>query len=359
MIDFLVIGGGVAGLSAGARLSELGHVHLFEREEALAYHTSGRSAAMFDEGYGKTTTQALTGASRAFYEASEGILTPRGLMLVGSMPTADAFDEGVRGSRGTLAPISLDQALAMVPILRRDVVDRVAFNAAAHDIDTDLMLQRFARQIRQSGGTIATGHPISSIRRHGDLWQVQAGDRVAEAPVLVNAAGAWADEVAIMAEVPPIGMTPLRRSIARIAAPGGHDLSGWPLMLGAGEQWYAKPDAGALIVSPAEEAPMPPMDAWPEDMTLAEGLDRYQSHVTEPVTRPLASWAGLRTFAPDRQLVLGPDPLNPAFIWSAGQGGYGFQTAAAASALIRDLVAGRPPEIGAECAQALSPGRFR
>ena len=156
-----------------------------------------------------------------------------------------------------------------------------------------------------------------------------------------------------------MGLQPMRRSMARIPAPGGHDVSGWPMLFGVGENWYAKPDAGALIVSPADEHPMAAHDAFADDMVLAEGLARYQAMVTEPVTRLLSSWAGLRTFAPDRVLVIGPDPVEPSFIWLAGQGGYGFQTCAAASLLGADLVGGGGLQLEAGLVAALSPGRFR
>jgi len=146
--------------------------------------------------------------------------------------------------------------------------------------------------------------------------------------------------------------------MARIPAPGGHDLSRWPMLHGAGETWYAKPDAGALIVSPSEEDPMEPHDAWADDMVLAEGLARYEEMVTEPVTRIISNWAGLRTFSPDRSLVIGRDPREPSFVWIGGQGGYGFQTSAAASQLAADLIAGRAPALEANMVAALSPARF-
>lgn len=161
-----------------------------------------------------------------------------------------------------------------------------------------------------------------------------------------------------MAGVRPLGFTPLRRSMARIPAPGGHDPARWPMIFGAGEAWYAKPDAGALIVSPAEEDPSHPHDAWPDDMVLAGGLARYEAMMTVPVTRLLASWAGLRTFAPDRVPVIGPDPAEPSFLWLAGQGGYGFQTSPAASLLAADLLAGRHPALDAGTVAALSPRRL-
>lgn len=170
--------------------------------------------------------------------------------------------------------------------------------------------------------------------------------------------GAWDDQVAALAGVAPLGLTPLRRSMARIPAPGGLDVAGWPMIFGCGESWYAKPDAGALIVSPAEEDPAAPHDAWADDMVLAEGLARYEEMVTAPVTRMIANWAGLRTFAPDRVPVIGPDAAEPSFFWLAGQGGYGFQTSPAAAGLVADLLTGRAPAVGQALADRLSPRRF-
>jgi len=161
-----------------------------------------------------------------------------------------------------------------------------------------------------------------------------------------------------MARMRPLGLVPHRRSMARIPAPAGLDVSAWPMVFGPDETWYFKPDAGALIVSPAEADPMEPHDAWADDMVLAEGLARYEAFVTAPVTRLLASWAGLRTFGPDRVPVIGPDPVDATFLWCAGQGGYGFQTAPAASQHLADLVAGHAPAMGAQVAAALSPARF-
>ncbi|TMV82614.1 FAD-dependent oxidoreductase [Thioclava sp. BHET1] len=261
--DFLIIGGGIAGVSAAARLSHLGSVTLLEAEDTLAHHASSRSAALYEPNYGLPPVLELTRASRAHLaEAEGGVLSPRGLMIVGNPEE------------------------------------------------------------------------------------------------LLKAAGPWADHVAGLAGLAPLGLTPYRRSMARIPAPGGHDVSRWPMLFGVGESWYAKPDAGALIVSPAEEDPMEPHDAFADDMVLAEGLARYEEMVTEPVTRLLANWAGLRTFAPDRVLVIGPDPRDGDFLWSAGQGGYGFQTAPAASRLLADLAAGQAPEIASATVQALAPGRL-
>ncbi len=358
MIDFLVIGGGIAGLSAGARLSAHGRVVLLESEQALGYHASGRSAALYEANYGLPAIVALSRASAEYHRnANGGYLSPRGLLLVGRKQDEARFRHDLDDLG--LAPITVDKAVAMVPILNRDRVAFAAHHASAWDIDTDRMLQDFAREIRRNGGQVLTRHAVCGIRRTNSGWAVEAAGRIFEARLVVNAAGAWADEVARMAGVAPIGITPLRRSMARLPAPGGMDVTGWPMLMGAGETWYAKPDAGKLLVSPADADPVAPHDAWADDMVLAEGLARYEEMVTEPVRRVETSWAGLRSFAPDRALVLGPDPACPDFVWSAGQGGYGFQTAPAASRLLCDLVTGTPPELDTATVAALRPDRFR
>ncbi len=356
MIDFLVIGGGIAGTSVGARLSTLGQVVVLERESALAYHASGRSAAMFEESYGLPSTIALNKASRDYhFTANGGVTSARGLLLVGTQDNAADFEADLVSMQ--LEEISREDALGLMPILNGSVT-RAGYHADAWDLDTDKLVQDFAREVRANGGAVRTAAEVSGLTRTATGWEVMVGGDVLHARNVVNAAGAWVDEIATMAGVAPIGIRPMRRSMARIPAPSGHDVSGWPLVFGVAESWYAKPDAGALIVSPADEVQMPPMDAWADDMVLAEGLARYEEHVTEPVTQMLSNWAGLRSFAPDRNLVLGPDNADPTFIWMAGQGGYGFQTAPAASQLVADLVAARAPEIEADMVTQLQVGRF-
>lgn len=357
MIDFLVIGGGIAGISAGARLSHLGHVVVLEKEAGLGYHASGRSAAMFEETYGLESTLALNRASKAYHmEANGGVLSPRGLMIVGRADEAERFEAEL--AMMGMEEIGLEAGRAIVPILG-GATARVGHRPDAWDIDTDRLLQNFAAEIRAQGGQVRTGQEVRAIARLRHGWEVTAGGERIAARVIVNAAGAWADGVAGMAGIAPLGITPYRRSMARLPAPGGHDTSGWPMVMGLREAWYAKPDAGALLVSPAEEDPAEPHDAWADDMVLAEGLARYEAFVTEPVTRLMSNWAGLRSFAPDRNLVLGPEPGDPSFVWAAGQGGYGIQTAPAASALLADLVAGRTPELEPEMVARLRPDRLR
>ena len=354
--EYLIIGGGIAGISAAARLAPSGKVIVLEAEAALAHHASGRSAALYEPRYGLAPVVGLSMASGDFFRAAEGVLSPRGLMVVARADQAAEFAAEIASFGMVEMPVAA--AREIVPILG-DQVAHAALADHAWDIDTDLLVQNFAREARASGAEIRLKARVSGIARVAGGWEVTAGGERITARRLVNAAGAWVDEVAAMAGLPKIGFTPYRRSMARIPAPGGLDVSRWPMIFGCGETWYAKPDAGALIVSPAEEEAMEPHDAWADDMVLAEGLARYEEMVTEPVTRLIASWAGLRTFAPDRILVLGPDPLDRDFIWSAGQGGYGFQTSPAASQLVADLALGRVPELEAGLVSALRPDRFR
>ncbi|SFA87639.1 Glycine/D-amino acid oxidase [Poseidonocella pacifica] len=354
MSDIIIIGGGVAGLSAGYRLAPHMKVTVLEAEDALAYHASGRSAALFEKSYGPPAVVALNEASEDDYKKS-GYLTPRGMMLVATAGEEDQYNADCVTLK--MSPLSPHEAQEIVPVLNLDAVALAGYHEDAWDIDTDRMLQDYAKAIRQTGGTVQTRAKVRRITRGGQ-WRVDTDAGTFEADIILNAAGAWGDEVAAMAGVTPLGLEPRRRSMARIPAPGGHDISRWPMIMGAGESWYCKPDAGQLIVSPADADPVEPHDVWAEDLTLAEGLARYEAMVTEPVTRMTSNWAGLRTFAPDGVLCLGPATGHQGFFFSAAQGGYGFQTAPAASRLIADLILGRPSELDATTVAALSPGRF-
>ncbi len=356
MSDIIVIGGGVAGVSAAARLAPHAKVTLLEAESALGYHASGRSAALFEQNYGCASVVALSKASADYHHtANGGYLSPRGFLLLCRAGEDEAFAADTVDLN--CPEISVSEARALVPILNGSIT-RAAYHDSALDIDTDRLIQDFAKALRALGGEIVTDARVISMARADGQWTVETGKGSYSAPLVVNAAGAWADQIAALAGVAPISLTPCRRSMARIPAPGGHDVSRWPIFFGVGESWYAKPDAGKLLVSPADEDPVAPHDAWADDMVLAEGLDRYAQHVTEPVTRVETTWAGLRSFAPDRTLVLGRDPAQPDFIWCAAQGGYGFQTAPAASQLVADLTLGNAPQLDADIVAQLSPARF-
>lgn len=361
--DIVILGGGIAGIGAGAMAAEGASVTVLEGEGNIGYHATGRSAAIFIRNYGNAALRALNAASAPVLEAPEGIsdtslLTPRGMLMFAQdaeLPALAAYAEGATGLDRLTGP----EACALVPILRPGRVAAAMWEPDAQDIDVDRFLQGCARLLRARGGRIETGAPARGITRQGDVWRIETPKGAFEAPVLVNAAGAWADEVALMAGVRPIGLTPMRRSAAIIPAPGGMDLARWPLFVPASETFYAKPEAGKLMVSPADEDPTPAHDVWPEDMVIAEGLDRYAQAVTVPVTRVERTWAGLRTFAPDRTPAVGfAHGDGPRFLWLAGQGGYGVQTAPALSRLAADLCLGRAPDLPASVVTALSPARL-
>ncbi|MCB1361852.1 MAG: FAD-binding oxidoreductase, partial [Rhodobacteraceae bacterium] len=238
MLDFVIIGGGVAGLSAAAALAPGGSVLLLEGEETLGYHASGRSAALYEADYGAPATVALARASEAGLKAL-GVLSPRGLMLVGKADEADDFAREAEAL--CLRPLTPAEAVARVPILNPDTLAFAAATETAQDIDTDLLLQTYARTIRAAGGEIRTHAPVTAIARVDGGWRVTAGGTDVTARRLVNAAGAWADRIAVEAGLPPIGIQPLRRSIAQLPAPAGLSVMGWPMIFAVAERWYLKP----------------------------------------------------------------------------------------------------------------------
>ena len=351
--DIIIIGGGIAGAGLAAEASRDANVILLEAEEAFGYHATGRSAAMFEPNYGNEVIRYVTRASRTAFEEI-GAFSPRGVLIVADesrrhlMPQPNSSDT---------SELDIEDAIALVPILNPATAVAAALVTSACDIDVDMVFQTYLRRARKNGAQLFNRSRIDQIDRVDTGWRVSAGGRDFEAPVIVNAAGAWADQVARMAGVSPFGIQPLRRSVALLPAPGGQDLKDWPMLLSVTEDWYAKPDAGKWLVSPAEEDPVEAMDAWADDMVLAEGLARYQEFVTEEVTRVESSWAGLRSFAADRTPVVGFDLNVKGFFWLAGQGGYGVQTSPAMSTFAADLLAGRDTGFDADIIVSLSPAR--
>lgn len=359
--DVLVIGGGIAGVGAGAFMAADARVLVLEREAAIGYHATSRSAAIYIRNYGNATLRALNASAEPFLTEPEGVsdrslLSLRGELMIAREEELGALDAYLDGSSG-VARITPEEAVALFPILRREGLAAAAHEPAASDIDVDRLLQGFARLLRARGGRIVAGAGVGALKRAGGAWRVETTQGVFDAPVVVNAAGAWADAVAGLAGLRPCGLTPYRRSAAILPAPEGFDVSRWPLLVAASETFYAKPEAGRLMVSPADEDPVEPHDAWADDMVLAEGLHRYEQAVTTPVTRVERSWAGLRTFAPDRTPVVGFSAEAEGFFWLAGQGGYGVQTSPALSRLAADLVAGRAPALPEAVVMALHPER--
>jgi D-arginine dehydrogenase len=361
--DVIVVGAGMAGVGAAARLAPSARVTVLEMEERPAYHTTGRSAATFILNYGNDVLRALNRASEAVLRtggdlAETGFLSPRGLLYVAAEGHEAHVDHAMEGASG-MEEIDAAEAARLFPLLRQDRVVRAAVERDASDIDVDALLQAFLRRLRAHGGDVVPGAEVRAMRRDAGAWRVETAAGSFEAAVVIDAAGAWGDVIAARAEIAPVGLQPMRRSVAVVPVPEGYDPRGWALVASAAEDWYAKPDGGRLWVSPADEEPVEPHDAWPDDIVLAEGIDRFQRMVAMEVTRVERSWAGLRTFAPDRTPVVGPDPTTEGFFWLCGQGGYGIQTAPALSRLAADLILGLPPALPDATVAALSPTRFR
>ena len=349
--DFLIIGGGIAGASAGYWLAPHGRVVLLERESQPGYHSTGRSAALFMASYGTPQVRALTRASRAFLQdppagfAEHPLLTPRGALMVATRGQeallADHWDVLRAHSTGARR---LDRAAAceLVPVLRADKVLSALLEPDAADMDVHAIHQGYLRGLRHAGGAVVCDAAVSALHRKGGRWHVQAGNGTWEAPVVLNASGAWADVVAQLAGVRPIGLQPRRRSALIFAPPEGVATAGWPLVYGAGEDWYIKPDAGMLLGSPANADPVTPQDVQPEELDIALAIHRIEDMTTLIIRRPTRTWAGLRSFVADGDLVGGFDPESPGFFWVAGQGGYGIQTSAAMGEACAALARGMP-----------------
>ncbi len=349
--DFLIIGGGIAGVSVAAELAGRARVILIEREPALAYHSTGRSAALFIETYGPPQIQGLTRASRAFLEhppegfADAGLLKPRGVLhLAGAERPegATALADEFAGQPGRF--LGIEDCLALVPILRRGAITGGYLETDAMDLDVHAVHQGFLRQARARGARIATGVPEQAFERV-DLdgvagWSAMVDGERVRARVVIDAAGAWADQVAVSMGAAPMGLTPLRRTALLVDPPAGLDIAAWPAVIDADEGFYFKPDAGKLLLSPADATPSAPCDAAPDEMDVAIAVDRVQQAADLPVRRVNHAWAGLRTFGPDGLPVVGYDPAIEGLFWLAGQGGYGIQTSPAMAKLAAALALG-------------------
>jgi D-arginine dehydrogenase len=371
--DFLIVGSGIAGAGAAYELADGARVLLLEREDAHGYHTTGRSAALYSEVYGNPLIRGLTRASRAFFEAPpEGfaahpLLNPRPCLYVGRPDQADALAALLAAEPVALAPVSREEVLALVPVLRPGYVGAGVLETGAMDADVEAIHQGFLRGAKARGADIRLASEvvaISPIAGAAGGWSVRtASGEVFEAAVVVNAAGAWADRVADLAGVAPLGLTPMRRTAVIVDAPPGVDVRAWPMVIDVDEDFYFKPDAGRLLASPADETPTEPHDAWAEEMDIAICIERVQTAADIPVQRIVRSWAGLRSFVADRSPVIGFDAQAPGFFWLAGQGGYGVQTAPAAARTAAALARRQalPADIAAEgvTAEALSPARLR
>jgi D-arginine dehydrogenase len=365
--DIIVIGAGIAGASAAAELAANADVLLLEMEAQPGYHATGRSAAYFAAAYGKKVVRDFTACCEGFFrQPPDGfseveLMRPRDCMFF-ARADQEAQLRALQQDNPALVRLSADEVLARVPVFAADYLHGGLYESRGGDLDVDAILQGYVRLFRRRGGSLLVAHAVTSLRRENGCWKLMAGGASFEAPVVINAAGAWVDRIASLAGLPPLGMRPLRRTALTVAPPAGMDISDWPNMLDADEDFYFKPETGQILISPADETPSEPCDAQPDDYDVAVGVDRFERATRLDIRQVISRWAGLRTFAPDRVFVAGFDPRSPGFFWLAGQGGYGIQSAPAMAQLTRFLVQGFEPDpafnIVREHVAAIAPDRL-
>jgi D-arginine dehydrogenase len=339
--DAIVIGAGIAGLAVAAELSARRRVLVLEKEPSHATQSTARSATSWIAGYSGAAVTPFTLASRAWFETGgdgyvdRSLLEPRGMLLVSPDPGSAGLREAVTvGS----TPVDVAEAQRRFPALRDGVVAAATFDGDSQDIDANTAVEAFRAALRSHHGDLQVDAHIDALRREGPSWQVETDAATYRAELIVDAAGAWADEVAALAGVPPLGLTAYRRTACTFAAPDGLDVAHWPLLMDADEGYYVKPEAGGLMASPADETAQEPGNARARMEDVALALDRIDTMTTLAPRSIRSSWAGLRTFAPDRAPVLGPEPAVPGFVWYAGLGGFGIMTAPAAARSVVALI---------------------
>jgi D-arginine dehydrogenase len=370
LFDVAVIGGGIAGAAAAAHLASHARVLVLERETQPGYHATGRSAALFSEIYGNASIRALTRASRAFLFAPPAgfaespLVSSRGALYVanaGQLDALDAFASLPDVAAGTRR-IDAHEARLFSPALREDYVAAAVYEPDAQDVDVHALHQGYLRWLRERGGRLMNNAGVNAIRRQDDAWTITTEAGVFHARLLVNAAGAWVDEIAALAGAAPIGIQPLRRTAFMVDAPTGSDSDRWPMTIDIDEQFYFKPDAGRLLLSPADETPSAPCDALPDDLDIAVAVDRIEQATTLTITHVRQKWAGLRSFVADRSPVIGYDAAIADFFWIAALGGYGIQTAPSVGRLAAALIQKHPAPadlvaLGLDVA-SIAPARF-
>lgn len=368
MPTVVVVGGGIAGVSAGYHLALAGcEVTLFEQEKTLAYHSTGRSAALYFEEYGAAAIRPLTKASRSFFEdPPEGLadvrfLERRGAMWIGRHHQVGSLDREFDLAGSSAVRLSPAEAMALVPVLRPDQLSGAILVPDALDLDVASIHQSFVRGMRKVGAAIVTSAPVTALAETGTGWLVTTPHHSMAADVVIDAAGAWGDIVASLGGVEPVGLEPRRRTAFMV--PGDISYAGWPLVADVDNGFYLRPDGTQILCSLADETPVPPGDARPDQLDVALAIERINAATTLDITTVRSAWAGLRSFVPDRAMVIGFDVDHPGFFWLVGQGGTGIQTAPAAGELTAFLVTkGEAPPaqmaVGLDLA-ALSPARFR
>ncbi len=363
--DIAVIGAGIAGATTAAALAADYKVALIEAEEQAGYHTTGRSAAIWVLNYGPPDVRVLTGLSREFFlnpppDIADGSLgTHRQNIYLAPAHQTAALDALIAQDLG-IVDMELAEVKRLVPALVDGYAVRAGLEDNAFDMDVAGLHQGFLRRMRQAGGVLLLRSRAGRIERRNKSWEVEvAGGDVVTAATVVNAAGAWGDEVAALAGIARLGLVPCRRTAA-IIDPAPYAVTHWPMVQSAAHEWYVRAEARAkLMVTPCDETPMHPHDVQPDELDVAIAIDRMQQALDIPVRRVEHSWAGLRTFSPDRSLAFGWEKSVPGFFWCVGQGGYGIQTSPAAGQLVADMIAGRDPGEAGNVIAAIDPMRFR
>ncbi|WP_439854548.1 NAD(P)/FAD-dependent oxidoreductase [Pseudomonas yamanorum] len=350
--DYLIIGGGIAGASAGYWLSHHARVIVLERESMPGYHSTGRSAALYIAAYGTPQVRALTLGSRTFFDnppagfTEHPLLTPRGELLVDLIGDPDELQRHYLSAKALVPEtrlLDVEESMAMMPILRREKVHGGIYDPTVCDIDTDALYQGYLRGIRRNGGEIHTDNDVQKLIRDAQgLWQVRTTQQHFSAPVIINAAGAWADHIGELAGAQKIGLQPKRRSAFVFAPPAELNTHAWPELAALDGSFYMKPDAGMFLGSPANADPVEPHDVQPEELDIATGIYHIEEATTLTIRRPARTWAGLRSFVSDGDLVCGFDPQVEGLFWIAAQGGYGIQTSPAMGQASAALVRGKP-----------------
>lgn len=371
-VDVCIIGAGMAGASVAYHLAPRANVLLIEREPHVGYHSTGRSAAIYMPIYGSRVVRLLTRASANFLRAPpEGFATAplvsaRGMLTVGSAAqraVIATFEESAAALGYVLRTLSPVEAKGLVPSLRPQAFDWALHDPTVMDLDVDLLLQGFLRGARDRGARLAVQREALTVTRESGRWHISGSELDLAADIVVNAAGAWADELASRTGVSPLGLVPCRRTAFIFDAPTTVQVSDWPLVADVSESFYFKPDAGRLLGSLAEEVASPPCDAQPEELDVATAVDRIERFLDFPIQRVSRSWTGLRTFTPDRDPVSGFDPHVPGFYWHAGLGGFGIQTSSALGAFAAATITASPLPAGFSNtgleARSLAVGRLR
>ena len=368
--DFVIIGAGISGASAAYQLAQSGSVVLVEAESVPGYHSTGRSAALYTRNFGGPVVRRINSASHPFFMnppdgfCERPLLTPRGALAIAAPGEEDKLEPilSLSAAGNEIEKVTAARALELAPLLRPERVAAGAYESGVMDMDVAALHQGFLRGVKRSGGLVVCGGRVERLDRRDGHWRIAVGDAVIEGRIIVNAAGAWADQIGGMAGATSIGLTPKRRTAIIVDAPSGVDVGAMPAVEYAGCPAYFKPDAGRIMASLGDETPLPAQDVQPDELDVALLADWLQNETLLTVTRIEHSWAGLRSFVADKAPVVGFDPIAPDFFWLAGQGGYGIMMAPALGRAAAGLIVSGslPADLleGGLCESDLSPSRL-